>query len=224
MDQQLGAPAPGVPAPGPAVAVFDVDGTLTLRDTLLPFLAGLCGRAAVSRALARHGVRLGAALLGAGSRDDVKEAVLGDLVTGRDAGQVRAAGDRFAERVLRTGMRADTVARLRWHRAQGHQVVLLSASLADYLVPLGRLLGADAVLCSRLEAGADGRLTGRLEGGNCRGPEKVVRLRAWLAGRTPVLWAYGDSSGDRELLAAADTPTLLRRRVRLAEAPAGSAR
>ena len=47
--------------------------------------------------------------------------------------------------------------------------------------------------------------------GNCRGPEKARRLLAWLdanhGGRDAVeLWAYGDSPGDRELLAAADKP------------------
>lgn len=111
-------------------------------------------------------------------------------------------------------MRPDTVARLAWHRAEGHRVVLVSASLRSYLTPLGEHLGADAVLCTDVEVGADGRLTGRLAGANCRGPEKVARLRRWLAGagleRDAVeLWAYGDSAGDRELLAAADRPLLV---------------
>ena len=66
-------------------------------------------------------------------------------------------------------------------------------------------------MATELEVDADGRCTGALVGGNCRGPEKVRRLHAWLdahhGGRDAVeLWAYGDSPGDRELLAAADRP------------------
>ena len=210
-----------VPSPAPpATAAFDVDGTLTRRDTLIPFLAQVCGGAAVARTLARHGVRLGRAMLGlGGKRGDVKQAVLTDLLRGRSATEVREHGERFALRVAERGLRQDTLARWRWHQAQGHQVVMVSASLTDYLEPLGRRLGADAVLASRLEVDAEGRLTGRLVGGNCRGPEKVARLQEWLDGREPVLWAYGDSSGDAELLSTAQHGHRLRRRVRLTADP-----
>ena len=59
-------------------------------------------------------------------------------------------------------------------------------------------------------------------GANCRGPQKVVRLRAWLDARygddiDVELWAYGDSSGDEELLAFADHPTWIGKRARRAD-------
>jgi phosphatidylglycerophosphatase C len=67
------------------------------------------------------------------------------------------------------------------------------------------------VLATRLAVDDDGRCTGALDGANCRGPEKVRRLHAWLdeshgGRRGVVVWAYGDSTGDRELLADADHP------------------
>jgi phosphatidylglycerophosphatase C len=85
----------------------------------------------------------------------------------------------------------------------------VSASFEMYLRPLAGLLGAHDVLAARLEVGPDGRLTGRLDGDNCRGPEKVRRLHSWLdehaGGRSAVhVTAYGDSVGDLELLADAD--------------------
>jgi phosphatidylglycerophosphatase C len=93
-----------------------------------------------------------------------------------------------------------------------------SAAIRVYLAPLGRLLGFDAVLATRLEVGEGGLLTGRLQGVNCRGCEKELRLRSWLAaslGDAAVeLWAYGDSAGDRELLAMADHPSRVSRRQR----------
>ncbi|MCU1390542.1 MAG: Phosphoserine phosphatase, partial [Ilumatobacteraceae bacterium] len=64
--------------------------------------------------------------------------------------------------------------------------------------------------------------TGRMAGDNCRGPEKVRRLRAWLADHQLTdaeLWAYGDSNGDRELLAAA-AHALMVKGVRVTAVPA----
>jgi phosphatidylglycerophosphatase C len=65
------------------------------------------------------------------------------------------------------------------------------------------------VIACSLETDGTGRATGRLIGGNCRGPEKVRRLREWLGAEPAELWAYGDSAGDDELLAFADHPTRL---------------
>ena len=88
-------------------------------------------------------------------------------------------------------------------------MILASASLEPYVTPLGELLGVDDVVCTRLEQDPDGRLTGRLRGANCRGPEKARRVEEWL-GQAELegaeLWAYGDSASDDELLAAADHP------------------
>jgi phosphatidylglycerophosphatase C len=85
---------------------------------------------------------------------------------------------------------------------------LVSASLRPYLEPLGAELAVDGVLCTDAET-AHGRYTDRLDGPNCRAGEKAVRLHAWLEanGLTGArLWAYGDSRGDREMLAMADRP------------------
>ena len=57
-----------------------------------------------------------------------------------------------------------------------------------------------------LATGPDGVLSGELHRPNVRGAEKATRLRAWLDGHEPdQLWAYGNSSGDRELLTAMAT-------------------
>ena len=108
----------------------------------------------------------------------------------------------YAAEIARDHLRQDTVHRLSWHRAAGHRIVLVSASLRPYLVPLGLHLGVDAVLCCEIEIGADGVATGRIDGVNCRGPEKVRRLWQWMTEQGLVdraeVWAYGDSAGDRD--------------------------
>lgn len=211
-------------SPRTVIAAFDVDGTLTRRDTLLPFLQRLCGTQRLARALARHGLALSAMVAGRVDRDAVKDALLVHLLAGWDAEEVRSAGVAYARFLMEADrLRPDTVARLRQHQDTGHRVVLVSASPEVYLGPLGRLLGVDAVLCSALEEHPDGRLSGRLAGRNCRGPEKVTRLEAWLDGEAPAdrpyLYAYGDSAGDRELLARADVGTLVRPRRPLTALP-----
>ena len=96
------------------------------------------------------------------------------------------------------------VARLRQHQAAGHRTALVSASPTIYLGEVRRRLGIDFDLSTRLEV-HEGRLTGRLDGGNCRGPEKARRVAALVEQLgTTELEAYGDSSGDAELLALAD--------------------
>lgn len=193
--------------PRPIVAAFDVDGTLTTRDCVVPFLRRSLGTPRVVATLLRHPIWLVTALIRR-DRDRVKELAVGAFA-GRSAVAIAAEGERFAADVEQRSMRPDSVARLAWHRRQGHQVVLVSASLDAYLRPLGERLGVDGVFCATLDVGADGNLTGQLVGRNCRGPEKVARLNAWLAGRDVELWAYGDSAGDRELLARADRPHLI---------------
>jgi phosphatidylglycerophosphatase C len=188
------------------VAAFDFDGTLTRRDSLLPFLTAVRGPVSVGVAMSRLSPRLALMAAGRADRDDTKERLLGLLLAGRPAHEIEAAGAQYADR-LATRLRSDVVERLEWHRDSGHALVLVSASPAVYLDPLGAQLGFAAVLATRLQTAPDGTLTGRLEGANCRGPEKVMRLRTWLGPREPAeIWAYGDSPGDEDLLAFADHP------------------
>ena len=178
------------------VAAFDFDGTLTRRDTLLPFLASVVGWPRVIAALGAD------ALTMAGGRDVAKERLLVRLLSGVPEERLRTIGAEYAQKVrIAPEMRA----RVEWHRAHSHDVVIVSASLDCYLAGIGESLGADRVLCTSLEFAGDTRCTGRLVNGNCRGAEKAKRLRAYL-GDVVTLWAYGDSSGDTEMLAMADHP------------------
>ena len=195
---------PPAPGPPPVVAAFDVDGTLTTRDCVTPFLRRAAGRR-LWTTLLRHPLAL-AASLARSDRDRLKELACTAL-RGTESFAIDALGVTFARQVETDWLRGDTLARLRRHRELGHTVILASASLDPYLVPLGESLGVDAVVCTVLERGSDGRLTGRLVGANCRGAEKARRVQGWLREHGPAgaeLWAYGDSSGDDELLALSD--------------------
>jgi phosphatidylglycerophosphatase C len=195
-----------------AVAAFDFDGTLVERDSLLPFLQRVCGTAAVARALAIESPRLARLATGGGDRDLFKARLFGRLLAGRRVVDLDRVVSDYAEHVTARRVRSDMLDVVEWHRREGHELVIVSASPELYLVPIGRLLAFDAVLGTRLEVDDDGRLTGRLTGRNVRGAEKVARLRAHLGEGPLRLWAYGDSAGDRELLELADVATRVTRR------------
>lgn len=194
------------------VAAFDFDGTLTPRDTLVPFLARLYGR----RRLLTHAAAVGPPWRrdpDVHRRDELKAQLLRRLTAGDDPERVQAAGERYADQ-LATMLLPDMVEQVERHRRAGHEVVAVSASLTVYLSPLLRdRFGFDEVIAVGLEVGADGRHTGEMLGPNVRGPQKAVLLRRWLAETGTdddvELWAYGNSSGDAELLAMADHPALV---------------
>ena len=196
--------------PRPVVAAFDFDGTVTDRDTLVPFLVRAFGRPRVVATFALLAGTGLAYLLRRVSIDEFKRRVLRRLVAGVPAARMRALGPAHA-RAVSSWVRADAQARIAWHREQGHRLVLVSSTLDLYLDEVGARLGFDDVLCSRLEVGRDDagieRFTGALAGSDCTGAEKVRRLTA-LVGALAAheLHVYGDSAGDRELLAVADQP------------------
>lgn len=189
----------------PVVAAFDFDGTLTRRDTLLPFLLHALGAPAVMR----HALILSPTLAGYGLgliRNDVaKERVFAQTIAGTDIGALRDKAMEFAEYKLPGLIRSEAINRFDWHKKQGHRCIVISASLELYVKPWALKTGFDDVLASRLETRENGTITGKLSGGNCFGIEKIRRLEALLGARNSyTLYAYGDSRGDKELLSAAD--------------------
>ena len=187
------------------VAAFDFDGTITRADTLGPFLARVAGRARLYRSLLLRSPVLAATFVGIADRDAEKERLCGRLLAGRAAQEVTDAGIAYAAELLATrAFRNEMLDRIAWHDSEGHEVVVVSASLNVYLEPLACDLGIDHVICTSLEVDSAETITGKLVGGNVRGEEKARRLQTWLGDGPRELWAYGNSKGDRELLAMAN--------------------
>lgn len=187
------------------VAVFDLDKTLTVRDCVFPFMRRVGGSARILSVVVTRAPQVIKGVMRR-DRDFLKALFVRGVFEGLSVEEVDAEGVAFAHKVATSWMRPDVAARLRWHQDQDHVVLLVSASLAPYAEPLGELLELDGVLCTRIES-VDGYFTGNLVGANCRGVEKVERIVEWCreAGVSPdsIQYAYGDSEGDRPMLAMA---------------------
>ena len=191
------------------VAAFDVDNTLTVRDCVVPFMKTVGGVSKLSKVVLSD---LGKTIQNVRrrDRDALKMKFVDGIFAGKDAREVESLGVQFASKVADKWLRSDVASRMRWHQEQGHVVILVSASLGAYLHPLGDLLEVDAVLCTELEE-VNGVLTGKLIGQNCRGKEKASRVQKWCQDSgialEDLMYAYGDSSGDTELLELFSEPT-----------------
>ncbi len=111
-------------------------------------------------------------------RNDVaKQIVLKQYLAGYPIDELYELGKRFSEEVIPTLLRPEGMERLRWHQAQGHQCVLVSASLEVYLTHWAKKEGFERVLATALAQCPDHRVTGGLEGNNCHGVAKADRIK-----------------------------------------------
>jgi phosphatidylglycerophosphatase C len=221
----------------PVVAAFDLDGTLTEGGSVFPWLKSIAGRGRTWRAALSLAVPLTiGAIRSSQWADNAKERLFKKLLAGLDERTVATQSRTFALDHLEHEGRAVLLARLAWHREQGHDVVMVSASPQLYVDVMTEALKANGGLGTRLAVDPRGRLTGGYLGKNCRGTEKLRRLDEWIAGRhyaaPPVIFAYGNSRGDRRMLSGATYPFnvgklgvlgTLRRFPRLGATPEGAA-
>ena len=203
------------------MALFDLDGTLTRRDTLLQYLAGFLRRH--PQRLARVPLLLPGLIhfaLGSADHGAVKSAAIRAVLGGLTRSEIEAWTDDFVPRLLARGMRADALATLEAHRRAGDRLVLLSASPDLYVPAIGRVLGFAETVCTGVEW-HDDCLTGRLTTPNQRGPEKahaVVALRREHPGLAVI--AYGNAASDLEHLSLAERATLVNGSTRARQAAA----
>ena len=200
------------------IVLIDFDGTLAKGDSLLPFLNRLQTRRLSTARLAAFG---GLDLLRSRqlNRNAAKQFLLHRCLAGRTAEDLRVLGRGYARHLADRCMLDDAMTAIELHRSNGALITLVSASLDIYLDHVRALVGLDALLCTQVEFGADGRATGRLIGTNVRGKEKVRVVERWMQterfhrDECDVV-AYGNSSADRDLLVWADRG-FLRKRDRL---------
>jgi len=187
------------------IVAFDFDGTLTVRDSFTQFLRWRAGRRGWAVGLVRMAPAT-AAYARNRDRGAIKAASVAVFLKGVGRAELEADAAAFASRVWDRFMRPDALDVWNdWGRRGAHRVIV-TASPSLTVAPFARRLGADALLGTDLTFDADGRVTGGFSNLNCRAEEKVRRLREAYGPDVRLAAAYGDTSGDTQMLAIADAP------------------
>ena len=192
------------------IVVFDFDGTLTTRDTLLLFIRHACGRRAFLLGFLLHLPLLVLMKLRLYDNGKCKERVFSYFFRGWTEEHFNESCQHFADSYQHI-LRPQTVQALRRAQQDGVRVFIVTASIDRWVQPF---FPDVEVVGTQVET-KGGHLTGRFLTPNCYGQEKVRRLRQALpvAESQRELYyvvAYGDSRGDRELLAWADEGILVK--------------
>jgi phosphatidylglycerophosphatase C len=184
------------------LALFDFDGTISIGDTWTPFVRFAAGRARLAAGLAVLSPCLAGYGLGVFSQSTMRQIIARIAFGGRREETVRDLGARYARDVLPGVIRPQAAERIAWRQREGDFVVVVSASLDVHLAPWRQRQGLD-LICSELPA-SNGRMTGAYRGPDGIRAEKSRRVRdRYDLGRYGVIYAYGDTDDDRDLLALA---------------------
>lgn len=163
------------------IIIFDLDGTLTKRDTYIPFLV-LCLREFGLRRLSVMVLPFYILLYTFSiiSNHQLKEIFLDKILSGISLGQLEPVSEKFVLNIINRGLNEPIIKILNEHFEQGDKVIMVSASFDFYVMKIAKRIGIDQVVCTKAEVN-DGIITGRILGKNCHGQEKVRRLENLLS-------------------------------------------
>lgn len=187
------------------VVAFDFDGTLTTHDSYTAFLKWRAGPLRYAIGFLKL-IPAAIAYLGHRDRGRIKAAATREFLAGVSRERLEADAKAFAELMAPRLLRPDAVRTWRRWGQRNAKLVIVTASPEIVVAPFARGLGADVLLGTELAFDARERVVGSFTGPNCRGEEKVRRLRAAFGPDIRLRAAYGDTSGDTEMLAIADEP------------------
>jgi HAD superfamily hydrolase (TIGR01490 family) len=166
-------------------AVYDMDKTITYAPTWPSFLVFTAKTVAPWRlallpvaALATLGF-VARAIGRARLKEITHRLLLGPALPEAVAMQ---AAERFADRVVASGIYAGALAQIAEDRAAGYRMVMATASYGFYAQAIATRLGFEALIATGVEREA-GMIRPRIAGENCYGPAKRTMLEAWLAGQ-----------------------------------------
>ena len=187
------------------VVAFDFDGTLTTHDSYTAFLKWRAGPIRYALGLVKL-APAALAYLGHRNRGRIKAAATREFLAGVTRERLETDARAFAELMAPRMLRPDAVRTWRRWSQRNAKLVIVTASPEIIVAPFARGLGADMLIGTELSFDARDRVTGAFATPNCRGPEKVRRLQAVFGEEVRLRAAYGDTSGDTEMLAIAEEP------------------
>ncbi len=185
------------------IAFFDFDGTITTRDSLLAFILFRYGKLRTILGLLLVSPYYAAHILRIISVHKAKEAVLKQFFKNESLEEFESACADFARNIIPSLVRPKAIRELRSLQENGVETVIISASPNNWLQPWCKEFNA-MLISTKLEV-KNGKLTGKIEGKNCRGREKVRRIfEKYQLDQYDEVYAYGDTKGDKPMLGLAN--------------------
>ena len=201
------------------VYCFDFDGTLTTSDTLLEFIKFAKGTGRFLMVFLMYSPILVLMKLHLYPNWKAKQQIFAHLFAGMRIERFDKLCQEFAENYQHL-LRPEGIHCVHQALMDGAQVFIVSASIDNWVRPFFQHRGITdiTVLGTQIEV-EDGKVTGRFLSRNCYGEEKVRRITEALTTTTSNangttspsfdrsqydIEAFGDSRGDKEMLAFAD--------------------
>lgn len=185
------------------LAAFDFDGTITTKDTLFDFGLFVLGWPKfLSIMLVFLPTAIGFVTHKI-SNSQAKEVLFSLYFKFMKIEIFQEYCQKYSERIPFI-INSDALEKINWHKSQGHHLVIVSASIENWIIPWAQKMGFEKVIATKAEI-INGKLSGLFLSPNCNGPEKTIRLLAEYPQRAEYqLYAYGDTQGDASLLKEAD--------------------
>jgi len=188
------------------LALFDFDGTISNKDSFLLFVQYAKGIPRYWGGCLYLSPQIVRFLLGSYPNYKLKVDFIRHFFLNEKIVRIEAKASSFCQDIVPTILRPKALDRLNWHKQNGDHIVIVSASLEVILSPWCHRNNYQLV-ATKLEE-KEGRVTGALKGKNCRGKEKVRRIKElYDLDKYDTIYAYGDSGGDTAMLNMATDPS-----------------
>ena len=166
-----------------ALAIYDMDRTITRKATYTPFLIHAASRLAPWRLVLLPFALLStlAYALKLIDRSRLKEVNYRLLIGGAtDPVKLEPVIPSFADRQVAGNIMPGARASIAADRAAGRRIVMATASYRLYAGAIAERLGIRDVIATETRLDAKGRIVARVEGSNCYGDAKLAMIQAWL--------------------------------------------
>lgn len=184
------------------IAFFDFDGTITTKDTLFEVIKHHKGALKFYTGMLLNAPYLIGFKIKLITNQYAKEKILGYFFKGMELPAFQKACDDFATCTLPAIIRPGATAEIQKLKDAGFEVVVVSASAENWIKAWAD--GAGVQLIGTLLEVNDDRVSGKIKGNNCNGGEKVARIKsAYDVSEYDEIYAYGDTKGDKPMLALA---------------------
>lgn len=181
------------------IAFFDLDGTITSKDTFLEFIKFSCGRfdfligiLLLSPYILLYFIRIY-------PNHKLKELFFTFFLKRHSKTELEHLGKVFGKKRMPDLVYKSAINRIKWHQLKNHRVIIITASSPIWLAYWCTKNKVELIGTNFEEI--EGRYTGKIQGKNCYGIEKKKIVQEILSkNRYKNTYGYGDSKSDLHFL------------------------